>query len=58
MFIFCAWFYRIYALDKGMVKWVTPLGWVFKIRFFSVRFCRILMSIKGMVKWVTPLGVR
>ena len=48
---------------RDMVKWVTPLGRVFKIHniflhYFSAWFCRILMSISSMVKWVTPLGVR
>ena len=39
-----------------MVKWVTPLGRVFKI---GKRLCKILSFFvvdKGMIKWVTPLG--
>ena len=43
---------------RGLIKWVTPLGRVFKI---GKRLCKILSVFvvdKGMIKWVTPLGVR
>ena len=42
-----------------MIKWVTPLGRVFKIRnVFLHYFIGFLTSINYMDKWVTPLGVR
>ena len=40
-----------------MVKWVTPLGRVFKIHdFFLHDFIGCLLSVSGMLLWVTPLG--
>ena len=40
-----------------MIKWVTPLGWVFKIHnIFDTVSSDFLTSINYMDKWVTPLG--
>ena len=41
-----------------MIKWVTPLGRVFKIHnIFPHYFIGFLTSINYMDKWVTPNGV-
>ena len=49
----------ILQVDKGCIKWVTPLGRVFKIRKKVVHdFVEFSTSKRGMIKWVTPLGVR
>ena len=49
----------VFVVDKGMIKWVTPLGRVFKIHnVFLHDFIGCLLSVSGMLLWVTPLGVR
>ena len=41
-----------------MIKWVTPLGKVFKIGKMFSMVLSVFVVDKGMIKWVTPLGVR